>query len=56
MDVLRALAAGRSTSEIAELLGLTIPTVRTYVQEILRKLGSRSRLQAVMHAVREGLL
>ncbi|MBI2323723.1 MAG: response regulator transcription factor [Chloroflexi bacterium] len=56
MDVLRALAAGRSTSEIADLLGLTISTVRTYVQEILRKLGSRSRLQAVMHAAREGLL
>jgi DNA-binding NarL/FixJ family response regulator len=50
-DVIRELAAGRRTAEIAEDLGLTVPTVRTYVQEILRKLESRSRLQAVMRAV-----
>lgn len=55
-QVLRALAAGRQTREIADQLGLTVTTVRTYVQEILRKLESRSRLQAVMKAVREGLL
>ncbi len=55
-EVLRELAAGRQTREIADQLGLTVATVRTYVQEILRKLESRSRLQAVMKAVREGLL
>lgn len=50
-DVIRRLATGMRTAEIADDLGLTIPTVRTYVQEILRKLDSRSRLQAVMRAV-----
>ncbi len=55
-EVLRELAAGRHTREIADRLGLTVTTVRTYVQEILRKLGSRSRLQAVMKAVHDGLL
>ncbi len=55
-DVLRELAAGRGTREIAETLGLTVTTVRTYVQEILRKLDSRSRLQAVMRAVNDGLI
>lgn len=55
-EVLRELAAGRQTREIADRLGLTVATVRTYVQEVLRKLESRSRLQAVMKAVREGLL
>jgi DNA-binding NarL/FixJ family response regulator len=55
-EVIKLLAAGRRTSEIAEDLGLTIPTIRTYVQEILRKLGSRSRLQAVMRAVDLGIV
>lgn len=50
LDVLRGLAAGLDTKAIAERFGLTISTVRTYVQVILGKLDAHSRLQAVMRA------
>jgi DNA-binding NarL/FixJ family response regulator len=55
-DVLRLLAEGLDSRAIAEEFGLTVATVRTYVQTILRKFGAHSRLQAVMRAQRQGLL
>jgi two-component system nitrate/nitrite response regulator NarL len=48
--VVRGLASGLDTKAIALELGLTVSTVRTYVQVILRKLDAHSRLQAVMRA------
>lgn len=56
LDVLRGLAAGLDTKAIAERFGLTVSTVRTYVQVILRKLDAHSRLQAVMRAHERGML
>jgi DNA-binding NarL/FixJ family response regulator len=55
-DVLRLLAEGMDSRAIGEEIGLTVSTVRTYVQTILRKFGAHSRLQAVMLAQRQGLL
>jgi len=54
--VLRLLAQGLDSRAIAEESSLTVATVRTYVQTILRKLGAHSRLQAVMRAQEFGLL
>jgi DNA-binding NarL/FixJ family response regulator len=54
--VLRLLAQGLDSRAIAEESGLTLATVRTYVQTVLRKLGAHSRLQAVMRAQEYGLL
>lgn len=56
LEVLRLLAEGMDSRAIAEESGLTVATVRTYVQTILRKLGAHSRLQAVMRAQEFGLL
>ncbi len=56
LDVLKALGEGLDSGDIAERLGLTVSTVRTYVQVILRKLDAHSRLQAVMRAHEQGLL
>lgn len=56
LEVLRSVAAGLDTKAIADRLGLTTSTVRTYVQTILRKLGAHSRLQAVMRAHERGML
>ncbi|HEV2250410.1 MAG TPA: response regulator transcription factor [Candidatus Limnocylindria bacterium] len=56
LAVLRALASGLDTKRIAIDLGLTVSTVRTYVQVILRKLDAHSRLQAVMRAHERRLL
>ena len=55
-EVLQALAEGFSDKEIAERLYVGIGTVRTHITSILRKLGVRSRLQALAFAMRHGLI
>lgn len=55
-EVLYLLAKGKDTPAIANLLYLSIHTVRGYVKEVLRKLGAHSQLEAVAIARRDGLL
>jgi NarL family two-component system response regulator LiaR len=55
-EVLRELALGKSNKEIAAALVIAEKTVRTHVSNILAKLGVSSRTQAVLHAVRTGLV
>jgi PAS domain S-box-containing protein len=55
-EVLRHLASGCSTQQIAEHMGLSIETVRNHIRAVLRKLGVHSRLGAVASARRLGLL
>lgn len=54
LAVLRLMGSGFSNREIAERLYLSENTVKGYVQEVLRRLGARNRLDAVMIAVRNG--
>jgi DNA-binding NarL/FixJ family response regulator len=49
-DVLKLLAEGRSTKDIARRLGLAVPTVKTHLAAVYRQLGARNRLQAVVKA------
>lgn len=56
MDVLQALAEGLSNREIAENLYMSLDTERKHMMNILSKLGVHSRLQAVLFAVRSGLV
>lgn len=56
IEILRELAAGRSTGEIAEALFISPLTVRSHVKSILAKLGVRSKLEAVTVALRQGLI
>ncbi len=56
IDVLRLLADGKSTGEIAELLYISIDTVRSHIKHILRKLKAHSRLEARFLAERDGLI
>jgi len=56
MAVLELLAEGAGTDEIAVRLQITRTTVANHVAAILRRLGARSRLEAVHVARREGLL
>jgi LuxR family maltose regulon positive regulatory protein len=49
-DVLRLLAAGQSTPEIARALYLEVNTVRTHVKHLYGKLGVHSRDQAIWRA------
>jgi PAS domain S-box-containing protein len=55
-EVLRLLEQGRSTSQIAEELHLSIETVRNHIRHILRALGVHSRLEAVALTRRDHLL
>ncbi|MBA2323333.1 MAG: response regulator transcription factor [Pseudonocardiales bacterium] len=55
-DVLCALAAGRSTIEIASELYLAESTVRSYTKALLTKLGVRSRIEALAVARRAQLI
>lgn len=56
MEVLRLLAHGQTNREIAEELVVTVETVKTHVGNILAKLHLAHRTQAVIHALKEGLI
>ncbi len=55
-EVIRVLASGSTTREIAETLSISEATVRNHIHNIISKLGVRSRLEAVTLALRDGLL
>jgi NarL family two-component system response regulator LiaR len=56
MEVLRLLAHGRTNREIAEELVVGVETVKTHVGNILAKLHLAHRTQAVIHALKQGLI
>jgi len=54
-EVLDHVAAGYSNAEIAVALWIAQATVKTHVTSVLRKLGLRDRVHAVIYAHRHGL-
>ena len=56
LQVLEQIAKGDSNAEIAQHLGLTANTVKSYVQTLLTRLDARNRLDAVLKAQRAGVL
>ena len=56
LEVLQALADGLSDKEISERFHVGTATVRTHVTSILAKLKAASRLQALVLAVRHGIV
>jgi ATP/maltotriose-dependent transcriptional regulator MalT len=55
LEVLGKIGAGRSNSEIAAELVISMATVKTHVRHIFAKLDLRDRAQAVVVAREAGL-
>jgi two-component system, NarL family, nitrate/nitrite response regulator NarL len=56
IEVLRHIAMGYTTVEVAEELVLARTTVKSYLQSLMQKLGARNRVEAISHASEAGLL
>jgi two-component system, NarL family, nitrate/nitrite response regulator NarL len=50
------IACGQSTRQMSFAMTITVDTVRTYVKNVLTKLGAHSRLELAALASREGLV
>jgi DNA-binding NarL/FixJ family response regulator len=55
-EVLSLVVAGARNSEIAAQLGVTVQTVEFHMGHVLRKLGARSRSDAISRAIRLGIV
>ena len=55
-EVVQLLAEGRSNKAIRQRLHITEATVKAHVRHILAKLGAQSRTQAILVAMRLGLV
>ncbi|MGP4002669.1 response regulator [Streptomyces sp. 8N706] len=55
-EILRRVAMGETNPEIAEVLGLTRNTVKTYLQRTMEKLNARNRVEALARASERGIL
>jgi DNA-binding CsgD family transcriptional regulator len=55
-ETLTLLAAGNSTAQMAEQMGISKETVRNHVKGLLRSLGASSRVEAIAKARSLGLI
>jgi two-component system, NarL family, nitrate/nitrite response regulator NarL len=55
-EVLRRIVAGQSTRQMSREMKVATSTLRTYVKNVLTKLGVHTRLEAAALAARENLL
>ena len=56
LQLLRALAGGRSNKELAHDLGISEATAKGYLKELYARVGVRSRAGAVGYGMRQGLI
>ncbi len=54
-EVLRYVITGKNNVEIAKLLFISSHTVKAHVSAILTKFGVKTRVEAVVHAIKNGL-
>jgi DNA-binding NarL/FixJ family response regulator len=55
-EVLKLVAEGQSSKDIAETLVISVKTVQRHRANLLRKLGLRDRLELTRYAIRAGLI
>jgi NarL family two-component system response regulator LiaR len=56
LEVLKLVARGMTNKQIANELNISENTVGTHLVKIFRKLGVQSRTEAILYALREGLI
>jgi len=55
-EVMSHIAAGKTVTEIAEELSLSVKTISTYRTRVLEKLGVKNNAKIVQYALRNGLV
>ena len=55
-EIVKLIAEGHSSKDIADLLFISIKTVERHRANILSKLGMRDRLELTRYAIRAGLV
>ena len=55
-QVLRLLGSGRTVSDVARALGLSVKTISTYRTRVLDKLGMRTNAELMRYAIENSLL
>ncbi len=55
-EILRLIAKGSSTREIAQRLGLSVKTIETHRAQLMRRLGIREVAGLVRYAIRAGII
>jgi NarL family two-component system response regulator LiaR len=56
MEILRMLSHGMPDQTIARQMFVTEVTVRTHISRIIKKLGLKNRVQAVLYSLRSGIV
>jgi DNA-binding NarL/FixJ family response regulator len=56
LEVLQQMAYGWRNEEVANILHISESTVKTHVHRILQKIGAEDRTQAVVYAIRNGIV
>ncbi len=54
-EVLKLIVMGKSNTEIAEVLSISVHTAKAHVCSILQKMSVDDRVQAAVKAVRKGI-
>jgi DNA-binding NarL/FixJ family response regulator len=55
-EILKLVAEGHSSKEIAEILVISVKTVERHRANLLQKLGLKDRLELTRYAIRAGLI
>lgn len=55
-EILLLMAAGLENGQIGDALCISCDTVKTHVKQILKLLGAQNRTQAVIFALKRGLI
>ena len=56
LKILQLLACGKSTEEMARLLGVTVNTIESHRRHLLDKIGARNVAELIMKAIKAGFL